>query len=163
MSDTRWLDAGEQGTWRALVSVLGRLNEQLDRQLQRDTGIPLTYYEILVRLSETPGRELRMSELAEQSEYSRSRLSHAVSKLEKLGWVRRKSCPTDKRGQLAELTDEGMASLVAAAPGHVTEVRKLVFDPLTAREVQQLGELCDKLRVSWGDSPCDSPCPETTQ
>ncbi|WP_168200744.1 MarR family winged helix-turn-helix transcriptional regulator [Allokutzneria sp. NRRL B-24872] len=158
MSDTRWLDAGEQNTWRALVSVMGRLNEQLDRQLQRDTGIPLTYYEILVRLSETPGRELRMSELAEQSEYSRSRLSHAVSKLEKLGWVRRKSCPTDKRGQLAELTDEGMASLVAAAPGHVSEVRKLVFDPLSAREVEQLGEICDKLRVAWGDSPC----PETT-
>ncbi|MCP3801635.1 MarR family transcriptional regulator [Allokutzneria sp. A3M-2-11 16] len=158
MSDTRWLDADEQGTWRALVSVLGRLNEQLDRQLQRDTGIPLTYYEILVRLSETPGRELRMSELAEQSEYSRSRLSHAVSKLEKLGWVRRKSCPTDKRGQLAELTDEGMASLVTAAPGHVSEVRKLVFDPLSRREVELLGEICGKLRDSWEDSAC----PEAT-
>ncbi|SDN62987.1 DNA-binding transcriptional regulator, MarR family [Allokutzneria albata] len=154
MSDTRWLDADEQSTWRALVSVLGRLNEQLDRQLQRDTGIPLTYYEILVRLSETPGRELRMSELAEQSEYSRSRLSHAVSKLEKLGWVRRKSCPTDKRGQLAELTDEGMASLVAAAPGHVSEVRKLVFDPLSQREMELLGEICDKLRGSWDTSGC---------
>ncbi|MFB9902588.1 MarR family winged helix-turn-helix transcriptional regulator [Allokutzneria oryzae] len=154
MSDTRWLEADEQGTWRALVSVMGRLNEQLDRQLQRDAGIPLTYYEILVRLSEAPRRELRMSELAEQSEYSRSRLSHAVSKLEKLGWVRRKSCPTDKRGQLAELTDEGMASLTSAAPGHVSEVRKLVFDPLTAAEVAQLGALCGKLRDSWDNSSC---------
>jgi len=126
------------------------LTERLDQELTRDSGIPHTYYEVLVRLSEEPGRALRMSELADRSMSSRSRLSHAVSRLEENGWVRRELCPTDRRGQVAVLTDEGFAALAAAAPGHVEGVRTHLFDALTAQQVKQLGEICgavaDRLR-----------------
>jgi DNA-binding MarR family transcriptional regulator len=140
---TRWLDADEQRAWRAFLSATQLLNAQLDRELQRDSGIPHTYYEILVRLSETPGRVLRMSELAQAAESSRSRLSHAVARLEEAGWVRRESCPTDRRGAFARLTDEGFAALEAAAPAHVESVRRHLFDRLSREQVCQLREISE--------------------
>ena len=99
------------------------LLDALDRQLQHDAGMPHGYYEILVRLSEAEDRTMRMSELAESTRSSRSRLSHAVTRLEERGWIERQECETDRRGQLAHLTDAGMAALAAAAPGHVAAVR----------------------------------------
>jgi DNA-binding MarR family transcriptional regulator len=83
-----------------------------------------------------------MSELATRSLSSRSRLSHAVARLEEAGWVVRESCPTDRRGQLAVLTDAGLAAIEAAAPGHVEGVRSHLFDQLTPAQVKQLGEIC---------------------
>ncbi|MFI5954844.1 MarR family winged helix-turn-helix transcriptional regulator [Cryptosporangium sp. NPDC051539] len=141
MADSQWLSPDEQRTWRAYIEANRLLNEALDRQLQRDAGMPHTYYEILVRLADVPGRSLRMSELAHSSLSSRSRLSHAVSRLEERGWVRRESCPTDGRGALAVLTDEGYRVLRAAAPAHVAEVRKRLIDRLTPEQVAQLGEI----------------------
>ena len=84
-------------------------------------------------LSETPGRRRRMSELADATQSSRSRLSHAVARLEELGWVRREACPSDRRGQEAVLTDEGFAALEQAAPMHVESVRDHLFDLLSPR------------------------------
>jgi DNA-binding MarR family transcriptional regulator len=138
MAQTRWLSEEEQRAWRAFIEATQRAFEAVDAQLQRDAGIPHTYYEILVRLSEAPGRALRMSQLASASQSSRSRLSHAVNRLEERGWVRRTECPTDKRGQIAELTDAGFAALAAAAPGHVEQVRSIVFEPLSPEQVSQL-------------------------
>lgn len=138
MPETRWLTADEQRTWRAFLAANHVLFETLDRQLQRDAGIPHAYYEILVRLSEAEGRALRMSHLADRSQYSRSRLSHAVARLESAGWVRRAEYPGDRRGQVAQLTDEGFAALAAAAPGHVEAVRRMLFDPLAPHQIQQL-------------------------
>ena len=142
---TRWLDTQEQQTWRAFLSASKLVFDELERDLQRDTGMPHAYYEILVRLSETPERALRMSALADRSQSSRSRLSHAVARLEDKGWVRRESCPEDKRGQIARLTDEGFAALAAAAPLHVESVRTRVFDPLTADQQDQLRVLSQAL------------------
>ena len=153
MAETRWLDPVEQRTWRAFREANRLLNEALDRQLQRDAGMPHTYYEILVRLSEVPGRRLRMSDLAHSSLSSRSRLSHAVSRLEERGWVRRESCPTDGRGALAVLTDEGFARLTEAAPGHVAEVRRQLIDRLTPEQVAQLGEIARVICGGLTDSP----------
>ena len=141
VAETRWLDADEQRAWRGYLAATRLLNAQLDRQLQRDSGIPHAYYEILVRLSEAPGRTLRMSELADVSESSRSRLSHAVARLEEAGWVRRESCSTDRRGAFAVLTDTGFAALDAAAPGHVEAVRRYLFDRLSAQQIRQLDEI----------------------
>jgi len=121
------------------------LTSQLDRELQRDSQIPATYYEILVQLSEAPDRSLRMSDLADASESSRSRLSHAVARLEKNGWVRRESCPTDRRGAFAVLTDAGFAALAKAAPAHVESVRKHLFDRLSSEQVGQLAAICDSI------------------
>jgi DNA-binding MarR family transcriptional regulator len=135
---TRWLNEDEQQAWRAYLGATRLVFDQLDRELQRDAGMPHAYYEILVRLSEAPDRALRMSALADRSQSSRSRLSHAVSRLEENDWVRRESCPDDKRGQIARLTDAGFEALAAAAPGHVEGVRSHVFDPLTPEQVRQL-------------------------
>src|SRR3712207_9479923 len=87
----------------------------LFRSLTHATGISHAYYEVLVALSETEGRMMRMSELADRCLSSRSRLSHAVSRLEERGWVRRRVCPEDGRGQLAVLTDDGFAAQIGRA------------------------------------------------
>jgi len=138
MAETRWLTDDEQRAWRAYLGATRRVFEELDRELQRDAGMPHTYYTILVALSEAPDRTLRMSQLADASGSSRSRLSHAVARLEENGWARRRSCPSDRRGALAVLTDEGFAALTAAAPGHVAGVRRHLFDRLTPDQVHQL-------------------------
>lgn len=146
MAEPRWLSEEEQQTWRAFLAAVRLLTAELDRELQRDADMPHTYYEILVALSEAPGRTLRMSELAETSQSSRSRLSHAVARLEEEGWVERRSCPTDRRGALAMLTDNGFAVLEAAAPAHVEAVRRSLFDRLTAEEVAHLGQISAAIR-----------------
>lgn len=142
---TRWLDPDEQRTWRAFLAASRALMDTLDRELQRDAGMPHAYYEILVRLSEAPGRQLRMSELADGTGSSRSRLSHAAARLEAAGWVRREDCPTDRRGQVAVLTDDGFAVLAAAAPGHVEGVRRHLFDALSPAQVDQLRRISETL------------------
>src|SRR5436190_20454792 len=143
MTPTRWLDAEEQQAWRAFIEAARLLTDQLDRELQRDAGMPHAYYEILVRLSEAPNRALRMSDLAERSLSSRSRLSHAIAKLEDLGWVQRQDCPEDRRGSYAILTDKGFDVLEKAAHGHVEGVRTHLFDQLTEKQVQQLRDISE--------------------
>lgn len=145
MTDTRWLDDQEQAVWRSYLAATRLLAAQLDRELQQDSGMPHTYYEILVRLSESPDRTLRMSQLADASDSSRSRLSHAVARLEENGWVVRESCPTDRRGAFARLTDAGFAALAAAAPAHVESVRTHLLDPLTPEQVRRLGEISEAI------------------
>lgn len=152
MTDTRWLDEEEQRTWRAFLEATQLLIDQLDRELQRDAGLPHTYYEILVRLSESPGRSMRMSELAERSLSSRSRLSHAAARLEETGLVRREPCPQDRRGALAVLTEKGFAALEAAAPGHVEGVRRHLFDRLSTAQVRQLRSISEAIRQPLRDS-----------
>ncbi|OXM67565.1 MULTISPECIES: MarR family winged helix-turn-helix transcriptional regulator [Amycolatopsis] len=146
MSEPRWLSEDEQRVWRAFSAAVTMLRSHVESQLQRDAGMPHTYYEVLVVLSESPGRTLRMSELAEKCHSSRSRLSHAVARLEANGWVRRDSCGTDKRGSFARLTDRGFAALVAAAPGHVEAVREALFDALTPGQVRALEEISEAIR-----------------
>jgi DNA-binding MarR family transcriptional regulator len=135
---TNWLSDDQQRAWRAYLEATSLLFDALDRQLQTEAGMPHAYYEILVRLSEEPDRQLRMSELADNTRSSRSRLSHAVARLEERGWVQRIDCPTDRRGQVAVLTDTGFAALVEAAPGHVEAVRRFLIDRLSADQVSAL-------------------------
>lgn len=139
--DARWLTPEEQRAWRAYLESSKVLFDALDRQLQREADMPHAYYEILVRLSEAPGRAMRMSELAEITQSSRSRLSHAVARLEERGWVVREEHPTDRRGQIATLTDAGFAVLAAAAPGHVATVRRLMIDLLSPEQLRQLATI----------------------
>jgi DNA-binding MarR family transcriptional regulator len=143
--EPRWLDEDEQLVWRTFLSTMQLLMDRFDRQLQHDSGIVLTYYEMLVRLSEAPGRSLRMSELAESSLSSRSRVSHAVARMEERGWVRREACPTDGRGFVAVLTDEGFAALTAAAPAHVETVRGTLFDQLAPAQIAALHDVSTTL------------------
>ncbi|WP_329062722.1 MarR family winged helix-turn-helix transcriptional regulator [Amycolatopsis sp. NBC_01480] len=150
MSEPRWLSGAEQQVWRDFSMATTMLQAHLEGQLQHESGMPHTYYEVLVSLSEAEGRRLRMSELAAVRRSSRSRLSHAVARLEAKGWVQRESCPTDKRGAWAVLTDAGFAALEEAAPGHVEAVRESLFDALSPAQVAALGEISaailDRLR-----------------
>ncbi|MFV0129426.1 MarR family winged helix-turn-helix transcriptional regulator [Streptomyces sp. HMX112] len=139
--EPRWLSDEEQAVWRAYLHATTLLEDHLDRQLQRDAGMPHVYYGLLVQLSQAPRRRMRMTELAKGAKITRSRLSHAVARLEKSGWVRREDCPSDKRGQNALLTDEGYQVLRRSAPGHVAAVRQAIFDRLTGEQVAQLGEI----------------------
>jgi DNA-binding MarR family transcriptional regulator len=144
-AEPRWLDADEQRAWRAWLYSAQLLLHRLDHELTHATGISHAYYEILVALSETPGRRMRMSELADRCLSSRSRLSHAVARLEERGWMRRQACEGDGRGQLAVLTDEGFASLEAAAPVHVESVRTHLFDQLTPQQVADMRDFGETL------------------
>lgn len=149
-AEVRWLTTREQQIWRTYLAASNELQARLDHQLRTDAGMPVAYYEILVVLSESPGRSLRMSRLAELCNSSRSRLSHAISAMEKTGWVSRCALDDDRRGALAQLTDAGLAALRKAAPGHVTEVRECLFDALTEEQQDMLHEisraLADRLR-----------------
>ncbi|MBA4865417.1 MarR family transcriptional regulator [Streptomyces sp. PSKA54] len=140
-SEPRWLTSEEQRIWLAYLNATMLLEDHLDRQLQRDAGMPHVYYGLLVRLSEAPRRRLRMTELAMVAKITRSRLSHAIARLEKNGWVRREDCPSDKRGQFAVLTDAGYEVLSRTAPGHVAAVRQALFDRLTPEQQKSLGEI----------------------
>jgi DNA-binding MarR family transcriptional regulator len=156
-TDTRWLSSAEQQAWRAFLTACQVMFGAIDGQLQREAAIPHGYYEILVRLSEAPGRALRMSQLAEASTSSKSRLSHAVARLEDRGWIERTSCAEDRRGQVARLTDQGFAALAAAAPGHVAQVRRSLLDRLSPEQVEQLREI--SAAIAAHDGP-PGGCPE---
>jgi DNA-binding MarR family transcriptional regulator len=147
----RWLTDEEMAAWLPLVRFVHLLPQALDRQLREEAGISHVYYQILAMLSGAPEERLRMSELAALTSTSTSRLSHAVAALEERGWVLRSSCPTDRRGQLAELTAAGRAELERTAPGHVAEVRRRVFDVLDDAEIGQLRALAEKLGAAAAD------------
>lgn len=140
-----WLDDTEMRAWLGLVQTLQLLPLALDRQLQSEAGIPHAYYMVLAILSEAPDRALRMSRLAAMTSTSMSRLSHSVARLEERGWVQRSACSQDKRGAWAVLTDDGYAALADAAPGHVDEVRRRVFDLLSREQVAALADIATTL------------------
>ncbi len=142
---TQWLSEDEQRAWRAWIAASNTLNHRLSADLQSQHGITLADYEILVQLSEHPDRKLRMSELAEATLASRSRLSHQVDRLVKRGLVERQECEFDKRGSFAALTDQGWKAIVAAAPDHVDSVRTYLVDVLTPEEFDALGRACRKV------------------
>ena len=143
--EPRWLDEQEAQVWIALAGTLIRLPAALDAQLRRDAGITHYEYQVLAVLSEVPDRTLRMSVLAVRTEGSLPRLSQVVARHEQRGWVRRTPDPDDGRYTLAILTDEGWAKVAQAAPGHIEEVRRLVFDPLTKAQARQLREIGQRI------------------
>ncbi|MFI0410404.1 MarR family winged helix-turn-helix transcriptional regulator [Actinomadura sp. 3N508] len=139
MTEPRWLDAAQQRDWRAFVDGSVRLTEIMDRDLKSRHGLSVSEYEILVRLSEAPERQLRMAELADNASQSRSRLSHTCSRLESKGLVKRDSCPNDKRGVYAQLTDKGFAALERAARDHVETVRTYFIDVIEPQDLEAVG------------------------
>lgn len=142
---TRWLSKEQQAHWRAWLTASTVLREQLGRELQERHGLTITDYQILVQLSESEDKSIRMSDLATQTLLSRSRLSHQIDRMEAAGLVVRQVSPDDRRGQLAALTSAGMKALVAAAPDHVEGVRKHFVDLLTDAEYKALGSAVKKI------------------
>ncbi|HEX9999970.1 MAG TPA: MarR family transcriptional regulator [Actinoplanes sp.] len=153
LAHTRWLSEHEDTAWRNLTRILVLLPGALDRQLRDDAGLTHVYYQILAMLSEQPDNSMRMTDLARLTGTTTSRLSHAVASLEQRGWVERRACATDKRGQIARLTETGMTIVEEAAPGHVTEVRRLIFDHLTPEDISHLQSITGKIMPLLTDGP----------
>lgn len=139
--DTPWLSADEVRAWLALSALMEALPPALSAQLKRDNGVNSFDYMVMAGLSESPGRAALMSDLAAFVAGSLSRLSHALTRMEERGWVRRRPFPDDGRQTQVLLTDAGMELVVSAAPGHVRTVRALVVDPLGTEKMLQLGDL----------------------
>ena len=145
VDDPQWLDEEERAAWLSLLRVTARLRPLLDAQLGRDSGLNLFGYSILAMLSEQPGLALRMRRLAELTNVSPSRLSHAVRALEERGYVTRCPDPEDGRGTMAVLSPGGLGAVVGAAPGHVAAVRHLFLDSLTPCQLRQLREANEQI------------------
>jgi DNA-binding MarR family transcriptional regulator len=139
------LNDSEQRAWRAWIASSQLLLDRLSRDIHAQHGLTMADYEILVRLSESADHRVRMSELADRTLASRSRLSHQIDRMEKRGFVLREQCTDDKRGQFAVLTETGWQTLVAAAPDHVESVRTHLVDVLSPAEFAALGVACEKI------------------
>jgi DNA-binding MarR family transcriptional regulator len=138
--------------WRGFVAASNLIARRLERQLKEDAGLSHTQYEILVQLSAAPDGALRMTDLADRLVTSKSGLTYQVTQLAQAGLVSRRSCPSDVRGVLAELTDDGRRVLREAAPGHVATVREVLIDVLSRDQLavlaESLGTVSDRLRAA---------------
>jgi DNA-binding MarR family transcriptional regulator len=145
----RWLTPSEQRAWRTHLEVSKLLTYQLEQELQ-PFGLTHNDYEILVNLSESPERRMRMSDLARATLQSKSRLSHQISRMEKAGLVRRESCESDRRGLFAVLTEEGWETMRKVAPHHVESVRNHFISLLPEEDLaalhKALAPVADHLR-----------------
>ncbi|APU20877.1 MarR family winged helix-turn-helix transcriptional regulator [Actinoalloteichus sp. GBA129-24] len=146
----RWLSPREQDVWRSYLHAQQALREALDQQIRRDAGMPHAYYQILVALSECEGRRTSMTNLAGKVGSSPSRLSHAVNRLGARGWVSRHRDQDNRRIVLASLTEQGFAALAAAAPGHVREVRRMIFDRLNPEQLDALAAVTAAMTAEPG-------------
>lgn len=143
--DTPWLDDEQLDAWVKLIAVVELLPGVLDSQLRRDAGLTHFEYFVLAMLSEAEDHTLRMTALAQRTNATLPRLSHVVRRLEDRDLVERFPCPDDGRATNARLTAAGFAEVVAAAPGHVANVRHHVIDALTPSQLQQLRGIADAL------------------
>lgn len=141
--EPQWLDEDQQRSWRALVVGSTLLMDRLDDDLRREFNISLTEYEILVRLSERPGRAMRMAQLADALAHSRSRVTHTIDRMERAGYVVRGTTPEDGRGIVATMTDAGYALLQEAAPRHVEGVRAYLVDRVEGADFSAIGRAMD--------------------
>jgi len=145
VAEPRWLNDDERTAWLRLIAVTMLLPNRLESQLKRDAGLSHFEYYVLAMISENAARSLPLTELAARTNASLSRLSHVLARLEQQGLLTRCASKTDARASVATLTDTGWAKVVASAPGHVEEVRTVVFDALNARQVAQLSDICSRL------------------
>lgn len=138
MSRSRSFTPEERRTWAPLTAVLELLPRQLDAQLLQDARLTHFDYMTLSLLALADGRRLRMSTLASGVNATLSRLSHAISRLELRGYVRREQAADDARATDVILTAEGRRTVIRATPEHVANVREFVLDALTAEQREQL-------------------------
>jgi DNA-binding MarR family transcriptional regulator len=149
------LDEDEMRAWRGWMVMSDRLRSQIARDLQTDSGLSDADYMVLVELSEAADHRVRMTDLADRLDWSKSRLSHQVGRMEARGLLRREECASDGRGAFAVLADCGLGEIQQAAPSHVASVRRHLIDLLNRDEVLQLGKIAGKvLEHLRGESVC---------
>lgn len=146
-SQPRWLSPSEESAWRKYIVASRRLLEALDDDLGRN-GLSLSDYEILVHLSDAEDRKLRMSDLADKTILSRSRLSHRIKYMEGKGWVERQKCASDKRGTWAVMTPKGWQAIVKAAPDHVESIRNRFIDQISKADQSNIASAFEKVERS---------------
>jgi DNA-binding MarR family transcriptional regulator len=152
-----WLTPEELKSWLTVVRLMSWLPWSIDRQLRRDSNLAMVEYQVLAMLSSGPDRTRRMSLLAEWANVSLSHLSRIVSRLEQRGLVRREPDPADGRFTNAILTDQGLQTIAAAAPGHIAHVRSIVIDVLSPEQLRRLGRDADRI-LSRIDRSAINPC-----
>ena len=155
-----WLTGEQEQLWRGWLSLNATLPAALHRQLQAEAGLSMQDFEVLVRLTDTDEGRVRVSDLARDMLWERSRLSHHVTRMEGRGLVVREECPDDRRGAFVVLTDEGRAAIERAAPGHVAAVRRLFFDGVDADDLAAFGRvvaaISERVEAEGGEVPA---CP----
>jgi DNA-binding MarR family transcriptional regulator len=143
VDDTVWLTEREHHAWRAFIRLQAELRTRMQRELQRTTGLSISDYEVLVLLSEAPGRRMRAYEIGAQAGWEKSRLSHHLTRMEQRSLVERQPCEHDTRYADIVLTERGHTAIVEAAPLHVAHVRSIFFDALSDEQVDALSDAAD--------------------
>jgi DNA-binding MarR family transcriptional regulator len=147
----RWLSGEQQQVWRSYLGMVTRLEAAMNRQLQRDCGLSLADYDVLVELSERG--PMRINDLADALFWEQSRLSHQLRRMRERGLVVRHGLDEDRRGATVDITDSGNAALRAAAPGHVELVRSTVFEGMEPAQLRALGSLTETVLERLATSP----------
>lgn len=153
MTETRWLDEREQCAWRSYLAMHAQLSARLHRQLQDESGLSLADFDVLVQLTDQAEPRLRFGALAEALQWEKSRLSHHLARMQRRGLVLREECPDDARSAYITLTEQGQHAIERAAPAHVETVRELVFDQLTAEEVDTLATIAERVLHRLNTTP----------
>lgn len=156
VAESPWLSADAQQLWRRWLRLNATLPGALHRELQADAGLSLPDYEVLVHLSDNAEGRLRVTDLARELNWERSRASHHVTRMEGRGLVERSECLDDGRGAWVVITDQGRAAIERAAPGHARTVRRLIFDDLTPEELRVMTAVIGRV-LSRLDQSEDSP------
>lgn len=157
---TRWLSDEEQRAWRAYRRLVLLVDAEVARELTRDSGLSMPDYQVLSALSEAEDRRCRLSELAASMQWSASRLSHHVSRMEQRGLVKRAECPSDARGAFVGITEHGFDAIRRAAPDHVASVRRHLIDLLTPEQLATLSQIGETVVGHFGEQP-DKAAPAT--
>lgn len=139
------MDDREMRTWRLFLETHARIMSRLEAELRDETGMPLTWYDVLVQLAEAPGSRLRMQDLARRVLISKSGLTRLVDRLCAAGYLTREPDPEDGRGTLAVMTTEGRNALRDASPFHLAGVQRAFIDHLSAREVEAIGNALEHI------------------
>lgn len=155
------LNDDEELVWRSLMRLMFTLRPLLDEDLQRSTGLTSTEYSVLMHLSESPTRQLRMSDLADRTSLSPSRISRVIDAMARVGLVERRPGSDDGRNTFAALTRTGLATLRRAWPHHLRSVRKRAFDRLSSEETHVLGPILQRLAEADGASGSSAPAVTT--
>jgi DNA-binding MarR family transcriptional regulator len=137
----RWLNPTEERAWRGFRRMFTLLEGQLARELTDESGLSMADYTVLSNLVEAEGRRWRITELADHMQWSQSRLSHQIRRMQTRGLVQREDVTGDGRGTVVVLTRDGTRAIAAAAPGHFRSVRKHMIDLLTDEQLQTIGDI----------------------
>lgn len=153
---TRWLDDAQMRAWLGYRRMRLLLDLQVSRDLAEDSGLSDADYDVLSNLSETEGHRLRLSELSAHMRWSKSRLSHHLTRMQQRGLVTREEHPSDGRGAVIVLTGDGWRAIRSAAPKHVESVRRHFIDRLTDEQIRVLGDIADAVVGHLDDAPAGS-------